>query len=288
MSKARKSAKQILNSSSDLSDKEIITTRPENKKPLINLPNNVINPEIMTYITKVQGERDKTTKKIIIADSPEKKHDPPNQYNGLNDNMNVDKTQKAMAKKGLLYLLNNLSGGSFCPEINIYFDEMKEMKKSELINQLNKTNRLSKEDANSNLTPKSNRLQKDLIEKETPYTHNFKRRKDDNENDDKEEKGFGIKEFREDINQGKKKNNKTNLNPVMFYFNKEKQAKMKIFKDKKVKKEKSKPVSNYINNAKRDEYVEDMSSLRRLPFRNATHNYNGFLQNKGSDDWSSL
>lgn len=45
---------------------------------------------------------------------------------GLSDNQTVDAENKSKAQKGLLLLLNKLSGGEFVPEINTYFLKKKE------------------------------------------------------------------------------------------------------------------------------------------------------------------
>lgn len=287
MSKVNKAVRQTLNSSSEQSKKEVIKTPPANPKPSIKTSNNVINPEIITYIARVQRERDKPTKKIIIGDKVEKKH-YTNEYSGLNDNMNVNKTQKEIAKKGLLYLLNNLSEGTFCPDINAYFEEIKEMKKSELINQpiihpkgTIKAIINNNKDPSSSLTPQSNRLRNDLIETEAPYHHNFKRRKDTIKTELQEQEGFGIKAFREDIDNGKKNNKFNNSNLIMLHFNKEKQAKLNIFPKNKKKKNKA---SNYINNED-NELNEDYSQSKRIP-GNSPQKYNRLIDKIESDEES--
>ena len=106
-----------------------------------------INPEIVTYITKVENEKEKTDlanniqsqsknlinmkkKPISFEYNIDKKQQSSNLI--MNENVNYDKAKRTQAKKGLLYLLNNLSGGAFCPEINTYFEEMKELKVNEL------------------------------------------------------------------------------------------------------------------------------------------------------------
>ena len=119
-----------------------------NIKNILNPQNNNINPELLTYITRVQTERDKalnnTNKRnyINIEQVLDKKYAGLNSV--MNENINFDKVKRSQAKKGLLFLLNNLSGGTFCPEINVYFDEMKELKLSEMRNNykqlMNKTN----------------------------------------------------------------------------------------------------------------------------------------------------
>ena len=98
-----------------------------------------INPEILTYIQKVQNDNEKS--KIITQN----KNNVPiqveriitnklintNNYQGLNEDMTFDKDKRFAAKKGLLYLLNNLSNGTFCPDIEEYFSRMKEAKMEE-------------------------------------------------------------------------------------------------------------------------------------------------------------
>ena len=98
-----------------------------------------INPEILTYIQKVQNDNEKN--KIIN----QTKNNVPIQveriitnklinttnYQGLNEDMTFDKDKRFAAKKGLLYLLNNLSNGTFCPDIEEYFSKMKEAKMEE-------------------------------------------------------------------------------------------------------------------------------------------------------------
>ena len=93
-----------------------------------------INPEILNYIQKVQNDNEKS--KILTQN----KNNMPiqveriitnklistNNYQGLNEDMTLDKDTRFAAKKGLLYLLNNLSNGTFCPDIEEYFSKMKE------------------------------------------------------------------------------------------------------------------------------------------------------------------
>ena len=97
-----------------------------------------INPEILTYIQKVQNDNEKS--KILT----QTKNNMPIQVEriitnklintnnqALNDDMTFDKDKRFAAKKGLLYLLNNLSNGTFCPDIEEYFSKMKEAKMEE-------------------------------------------------------------------------------------------------------------------------------------------------------------
>ena len=99
-----------------------------------------INPEILTYIQKVQNDNDKVkilnqTKNnmpIQVERIITNKLINTNTYQGLNEDMTFDKDTRFAAKKGLLYLLNNLSNGTFCPDIEEYFSKMKEAKMEEL------------------------------------------------------------------------------------------------------------------------------------------------------------
>ena len=52
-------------------------------------------------------------------------------YNGLNENIHIDYERKNKARRSLLYLLNKMSGGTFCPQIVNYFKEIRELKKQE-------------------------------------------------------------------------------------------------------------------------------------------------------------
>ena len=95
-----------------------------------------INPEILTYIQKVQNDNDKskiinqtkTNVPIQVERLITNKIISTNNFQGLNEDMTFDKDK---SKKGLLYLLNNLSNGTFCPDIEEYFSKMKEAKMEE-------------------------------------------------------------------------------------------------------------------------------------------------------------
>ena len=96
---------------------------------------NKVNPGFLNFIKKV---------KIANSASKEKNHKKKslseNIYNSLlfqkeqskNYLEENDKEIKLGAQKGLLYLLNELSQGKFFPEINDFFDKMKDYKLEEL------------------------------------------------------------------------------------------------------------------------------------------------------------
>ena len=98
-----------------------------------------INPEILTYIQKVQNDNDKVkilnqTKNnmpIQVERIITNKLINSNASPGLSEDMTFDKDKRFAAKKGLLYLLNNLSNGTFCTDIEEYFSKMKEAKMEE-------------------------------------------------------------------------------------------------------------------------------------------------------------
>ena len=106
-----------------------------------------INPDIINYIQKVQKDQDKDKSK----QSEQNKNSNPNQYERMmtqkikkqtvnpvfKEDMTADKDKRFNAKKGLLFLLNNLSKGTFCPDIEEYFKKMKEKKVQEFKNKIN-------------------------------------------------------------------------------------------------------------------------------------------------------
>ena len=103
-----------------------------------------INPDILSYIKKLQNDNEKarlygnkkTTREIIR--NVKQKNTVDNKV--LNDDITSDKEQRFAAKKGLLYLLNKLSNGTFCPDIEDYFLKLKEAKIEELKNKSSKLN----------------------------------------------------------------------------------------------------------------------------------------------------
>ena len=54
------------------------------------------------------------------------------------ENINKNRETKDKAKKGLLYLLNNLSGNKFCPEINKYYVYLSQVTKEKVKNDISK------------------------------------------------------------------------------------------------------------------------------------------------------
>jgi hypothetical protein len=52
------------------------------------------------------------------------------------ENINKNTEMKNKAKKGLLYLLNNLSGNKFCPEINKYYVYLRQVTKEKVKNDI--------------------------------------------------------------------------------------------------------------------------------------------------------
>ena len=222
----------------------------ENKKQGII---NYIDPTIITYISKVHHEKERPRK---IASVNEFENKDLNINNGLNDNIHVDTDKKSKARRSLLYLLNVMSGGTFCPEINSYFNELREMKIKE--NQENKENKeepkLEKEGTNTsgkefsikNPIKRIQTLRDQLLNNNKQsqnnterFNYHFKKREKDNEIEKIDEKDenlqmktytsdFGLKDFEnyysvEEI----EKNTQTKFS---FILNKQTQARMKLFK----------------------------------------------------------
>ena len=224
---------------------------------------NYIDPTIITYISKVHHEKERPRK---IASLNELDNKESNINNGLNDNIHVDTDKKSKARRSLLYLLNIMSGGTFCPEINTYFKELREMKIKE--NQENKENKdlpkLEKEEINhannkefsiKNPIKRIQSLREQLLNNNKQsqnnterFNYHFKKREKENENEKINEKDenlqiktytndFGLKDFEnyysvEEI----EKNTQTKFS---FTLNKQTQARNKLFKkedDEKLKK----------------------------------------------------
>lgn len=90
-----------------------------------------VDQNIINYLTQVNGRRN--LKKISSLNEAKDKIilSYNNNYNGLNENIHIDFERKNKARRSLLYLLNKMSGGTFCPQIVNYFKEIRELKKQE-------------------------------------------------------------------------------------------------------------------------------------------------------------
>lgn len=175
-----------------------------------------INHEIISYITKIQTEQERYKTKVnfsqTASDLADKK--PQSQYIGLNDNIHIDADKKSKARRSLLYLLNNLSGGSFCPEIIDYFEELKKVKINDQMNivtalneSVRKTPKLNDSINLKNPLTRTKTLKDQLMSNSenanSTFKYNFKKREDMKENIDKideSEELFGIKAFKNDYN----------------------------------------------------------------------------------------
>ena len=268
----------------------------ENKKQGII---NYIDPTIITYISKVHHEKERPRK---IASVNEFENKDLNINNGLNDNIHVDTDKKSKARRSLLYLLNVMSGGTFCPEINSYFNELREMKIKE--NQENKENKeepkLEKEGTNTsgkefsikNPIKRIQTLRDQLLNNNKPnqnnterFNYHFKKREKDNEMEKIDEKDenlqmktytsdFGLKDFEnyysvEEI----EKNTQTKFS---FILNKQTQARMKLFKrdeenekskkhkkNYEIKKPKNKKTSSSFNSNNSGKNIQNISTAKK-------------------------
>ena len=216
-----------------------------------------INPDIINYIQKVQKDQDKDKSK----QSEQNKNSNPNQYERMmtqkikkqtvnpvfKEDMTADKDKRFNAKKGLLFLLNNLSKGTFCPDIEEYFKKMKEKKVQEFknkinddINNFNIMDELDKKERKKKTRDSSiKKLINTMTENEinnieinNKVNYNFKKK--EYNKDIKEQ--IGIKKYEDDydekdlINLYDKKELKDNLFHISY--NKKKLYKMKLLKEK--------------------------------------------------------
>ena len=114
--------------------------RASKKRKNTNIQNekNNINPDILNIIKNAQNTDDNPKSKIK---SSSKKL--INTSSNISETINIIKEDKINsgeneleiklgAKKGLLYFLNNLSKGTFCPDIEEYFKKMKDIRIEQL------------------------------------------------------------------------------------------------------------------------------------------------------------
>ena len=216
---------------------------------------NSINPDILNYIQKVQNDKEKTK---VINNS---KNQLPIQVeriltnklvnsniHGLSEDMTFDKDKRFAAKKGLLYLLNNLSSGTFCPDIDEYFAKMREAKieefkkKPKLLEMKNINDDDLKMDKKKpyNLVKKSpfresssNIVQEDNIdEKNKNVNLRLKENKIDNSKYSEMNEKYGLKKYNNDYDAEDLINlydeNEIKDNTFQININKEKRFKMKL------------------------------------------------------------
>ena len=214
-----------------------------------------INPEILTYIQKVQNDNDKskiinqtkTNVPIQVERIITNKIISTNNYQGLSEDMTFDKDKRFAAKKGLLYLLNNLSNGTFCPDIEEYFSKMKEAKMEEFKHKsrLMDANMRSGDDSDgkkkagrrrnreSSIKRLINNFGNNMVNNQVPENKKNIFRK--NLDQDKEE--IGIKKYENDYNADDLLNlyDKKEIkdNTFQINYNKEKLIRMKLINENK-------------------------------------------------------
>ena len=217
---------------------------------------NPIKPEIINYIQKLQGDTEKVKNinqsKSQIPKQVERiilnKLINPN-YNALNEDMTFDKDKRFTAKKGLLYLLNNLSKGTFCPDIDEYFAKMKEAKmedfrkKPKLLDYRSEDELRGDKKKQYNLLKKSPKIESSLNNEreksvdEISKNVNIRPNKIDKGKYSEINEKFGLKKYNNDYDAEDLLNlydeNEIKDNTFQINYNKEKKFKMKIkHKDK--------------------------------------------------------
>ena len=203
-------------------------------------------------------------------------------YNGLNENIHVDYERKNKARRSLLYLLNKMSGGTFCPQIMDYFKEIRELKKQE--EQLKEVN--EEENADESITQQNKNNSNILSNLKKPilvgksknnylnYKFNKRNGKDNNIKEEKNEinaisknyaNDLGIKDLEEFIDSEEIEK----VNGNKFNYNKEAQAKRKFLEEYTIdeddrfyhKKERKNWNKKY---KQKNEYEEDENNLEDI------------------------
>ncbi len=221
---------------------------------------NIIEPTLINYISRLQNEKEKPRRLQTLNDMNSSGDQASSLFNGLNDNIHVDADKKYKARRSLLYLLNIMSGGTFCPEINEHFRKEREKKneKNENNNANNNNNLPNNNITNTKpdiliknpitrlkslknqLLSNANVNNKNLQER---FQYNFKKRdnkkieeKDEEENITKNfEKDIGLKEYEKYYSIEEIENISLNK----FKFNKQALARKKLNKRDAFKKNKN-------------------------------------------------
>ena len=221
---------------------------------------NIIEPTLINYISRLQNEKEKPRRLQTLNDMNSSGDQASSLFNGLNDNIHVDADKKYKARRSLLYLLNIMSGGTFCPEINEHFRKKKKKKneKNENNNANNNNNLPNNNITNTKpdiliknpitrlkslknqLLSNANVNNKNLQER---FQYNFKKRdnkkieeKDEEENITKNfEKDIGLKEYEKYYSIEEIENISLNK----FKFNKQALARKKLNKRDAFKKNKN-------------------------------------------------
>jgi len=254
---------------------------------------NIIEPALINYISRLQNEKEKPRRLQTLNDINSSGDQTSSLFNGLNDNIHVDADKKYKARRSLLYLLNIMSGGTFCPEINEHFRKEREKKNEKNENNnVNNNNNLPNNNISSTkpdiliknpitrlkslknqLLSNANVNNKNLQER---FQYNFKKRdnkkieeKDEEENITKNfEKDIGLKEYEKYYSIEEIENISLNK----FKFNKQALARKKLNKKDAFKK--SKNLRDNINGNAAMNNKEKNKNLYVKVGNNSTNNIN--------------
>jgi len=254
---------------------------------------NIIEPALINYISRLQNEKEKPRRLQTLNDINSSGDQTSSLFNGLNDNIHVDADKKYKARRSLLYLLNIMSGGTFCPEINEHFRKEREKKNEKNENNnVNNNNNLPNNNISSTkpdiliknpitrlkslknqLLSNANVNNKNLQER---FQYNFKKRdnkkieeKDEEENITKNfEKDIGLKEYEKYYSIEEIENISLNK----FKFNKQALARKKLNKKDAFKK--SKNLRDNINGNTSMNNKEKNKNLYVKVGNNSTNNIN--------------
>ena len=211
-----------------------------------------INPDIINYIQKVQNDKEK-----VKAINQSKNQMPTHVervltnklintkiHPNLNDNITKERDKRLAAKKGLLFLLNNLSKGTFCPDIDEYFINMKEAKIEELRkkSKLKEFKNISDEEIKAEKIKQFNLLKKSTNKENYVYNTNkennlgenikFSNKNENNDNNSEINQIFGLKKYNNDYDAEDLINfydkNQIKDNTFQINYSKEKKYKMTL------------------------------------------------------------
>lgn len=266
-----KSLSLISNDISNNSINEVNHTNSNNTNINNNSPY-TINPELVNYISRVQNDQERYKRLSTLGEISEKRN---NNASNINGNDSID--EKTKARRGLLYILNSISEDAFCPEINLYFSDLKDMKKNEQQNSPSDSGKNKKDTSTLNNTLKDNLSIKNpltrmktlknqllmnnnknnksvnngnnVMSNSTGFTYNFKKRTEKPAHVEKESV-LGIKSFKKDYKLRDLENvyslDEIESGVMRFQLSKEAKAKMNLLQG-----DNNKETSNLLESKKK-------------------------------------
>ena len=240
-----------------------------------------IEQNILNYLNQI-NEKNKLKKISSLNEEKYKKILVTNHnYTGLNENIHVDYERKNKARRSLLYLMNKMSGGTFCPQIEDYFKEIREIKKQEEQLKEVKEEENGDEGLDKN-NKKNNNILSNLKSKNNILNYKFNKKNGKDSNNVEKEvniisknyvNDYNLKELEEFIDSDEIEK----INSNKFNFNKEAQAKKKFLEEytideddkfchKKERKHYTKKYKPKIGYAEEEENLDDIPTFKKNAF----------------------